>query len=576
MTAGLVDMGIRFEQDIVAARARIRRAAALLGFDPSDQARLGAAVSEIARNALQHGGGGRVRAEIAGEADTPELAILVEDHGPGMEAPQEVLDASGGGLLAARRLLRDVEVTSSVGGGTRVRLRRRLPRGTVHDDARLREIARELSQEALGDPFLEIRRQNEELVRALQLAAQRQEELTNLNRELDDTNRGVLALYAELDARAESLRRANELRGRVLSQVSHEFRTPLNAIASLARLLDEEADGPLLPEQRVQVRHILKSGLELIDMVNDLLDLAKVDAGKLEARMAPFEVEALFGALRGMFRPLLPPTGAVTLAFELDGSPATLVSDESKVSQILRNLIANAIKFTERGEVQVRASAGPDETAVFSVRDTGIGIAAPDLPRIFEEFSQVDQPLQRRAHGTGLGLPLSRKLAALLGGRIEVESVPGEGSTFRLVVPVHPAVPVEAAREPVDGARVLVVDDEEEGRLAARRALSGLPVRLLEAATADEAVRVARRAPPDLVILDLGLPDAGGEAVLEALRADPGTRNVPILVFTSKQVRAGDRARLSQANGIFSKGRDGADELRTTLLSLWNEVEADR
>ena len=574
MTSTLVDMGLRFEQDIVAARARIRRAAALLGFDPSDQARLGAAVSEIARNALQHGGGGRVVAEIVTGTGAPELAVLVEDHGPGMESPQRVLDTSVGGLLAARRVLRDLEVTSSVGGGTRVRLRRRLPRATLPAPARLREIARELSQDALGDPYLELRRQNEELVRALQLAAQRQEELSNVNRELDDTNRGVLALYAELDARAESLRKANELRGRVLSQVSHEFRTPLNAIASLARLLDDEADGPLLPEQRIQVRHILKSGLELIDMVNDLLDLAKVDAGKLEARVLPFEVEALFGALRGMFRPLLPASGAVSLSFEHDGGPVMLTSDEAKVSQILRNLISNAIKFTERGEVRVRSTSGPDDTVVFSVEDTGIGIPAADLRRIFEEFSQVDQPLQRRSQGTGLGLPLSQKLAALLGGRIEVESAPGVGSTFRLVLPVQPAH--EAPAEKASGPAILVVDDEEEGRAAVRRILAGMPARLLEAGSVSEALRTVQEHRPDVVVLDLGLPDAGGEEVLSALRADPRTRDVPVLVFTSKQMRAADRARLGEANGIFSKGGDDADRLRTTLVSLWNEVEADR
>ena len=574
MTPALLDMGLRFEQDIVAARARIRRAAALLGFDPTDQARLGAAVSEIARNALQHGGGGRVRAEIAGGRDTPELVVLVEDHGPGMKAPQQVLDASAGGLLAARRLLRDLEVTSSLGGGTRVRLRRRLPRATMPAPARLREIVRELSQDALGDPYLELRRQNEELVRALQLAAQRQEELSNLNRELDDTNRGVLALYAELDARAESLRKANELRGRVLSPVSHEFRTPLNAIASLARLLDDEADGPLLPEQRVQVRHILKSGLELIEMVNDLLDLAKVDAGKLEARMLPFEVEALFGALRGMFRPLLPASGAVSLSFEHDGGPVTLTSDEAKVAQILRNLISNAIKFTERGEVRVRSTAGPGDTVVFSVRDTGIGIPAGDLRRIFEEFSQLDQPLQRRSQGTGLGLPLSQKLAALLGGRIEVESSAGMGSTFRLVLPVQPAQGEPA--EEASGPTILVVDDEEEGRAAVRRILSGIPAHLLEAGSVSEALRTVQEHRPDVVVLDLGLPDGGGEEVLSALRADPHTRDLLVLVFTSKQMRSADRARLAGANGIFAKGNEGADELRRTLISLWNEVEADR
>jgi signal transduction histidine kinase len=575
MNTILVDVGIHFEQDIVVARARIRRAAALLGFDGNDQARMGAAVSEIARNALQHAGGGRVRAEVTPGEGGPELALVVEDDGPGVRAPREILDTSEGGLLAARRLMGDVTMQPRRAGGTRVRMARGLPRGASPPDAaRLREIAADLSREGLGDPYAEIRRQNEELVRALQVASQRQEELASLNRELDETNRGVLALYAELDQRAESLRKANEARGRVLSQVSHEFRTPLNAIASLARLLDEEADGPLLPEQRVQVRHILTSGLELIEMVNDMLDLAKVDAGKLDANLAPFEVQALFGALRGMFRPLLPGTGTVALVFEDDGAPAVLVSDEPKVAQILRNLISNALKFTERGEVRVRAAAGEGDTAVFSVQDTGIGIAAADIPRIFQEFSQVDQPLQRRVHGTGLGLPLSNKLAALLGGRIEVASEPGVGSTFRLVLPVMPA----GAAEPEmrgDGHRVLVVDDEEEGRAAVRRALSGKSVHVLEAETAAAALQLARTGRPDVIVLDLGLPDAGGEEVLAALRADPTTRGVPVLVFTSKQLRRGDRERLREANGFFSKW-EPESRLRSTLETLWNEVEADR
>jgi signal transduction histidine kinase/CheY-like chemotaxis protein len=572
MSGVLVDVGIHFEQDIVLARTRIRRAAALLGFDGHDQARLGAAVSEIARNALQHGGGGRVRAEVGGRQGD-ELTVTVEDKGPGMGAPQEVLDQSAGGLLAARRLVGDVQVESSLGGGTRVRLGRRLPRGVpAPDPGRLRQLARDLGREGADDPYLEIRRQNEELVRALQVAAQRQEELASLNRELDETNRGVVALYAELDERAESLRKANELRGRVLSQVSHEFRTPLNAIASLARLLDEEVDGPLLPEQRLQVRHILRSGLELIDMVNDLLDLAKVDAGKLEARMGSIEVDGLFGALRGMFRPLLPADGQVSLSFEHDGGPAAMTSDEGKVSQILRNLISNAIKFTERGEVRVRCLEGPGDTVVFSVQDTGIGIRPQDLPRIFDEFSQIEQPLQRRAHGTGLGLPLSQKLAALLGGRIEAESVLGAGSTFRLALPRQPREP--GAREGGDGARVLVVDDEEAGRAAVRRALSGSPVRLVEAKTAAEGLAAARSGRPDVVVLDLGLPDAGGEEVLAALRADPATREIPVLVFTSKQLRAADRERLREANGICSK--EEPDALRSTLESLSKHLGADR
>jgi CheY-like chemotaxis protein len=212
---------------------------------------------------------------------------------------------------------------------------------------------------------------------------------------------------------------------------------------------------------------------------------------------------------------------------------------------------------------------------IFSVQDTGIGIPAADLGRIFEEFSQVDQPLQRRSQGTGLGLPLSQKLAGLLGGHIEVESTPGAGSTFRLVLPVQPVGEAMPETE-TGGPAILVVDDEEEGRAAVRRILSGMPARLLEAGSASEALRAAREQRPDVVVLDLGLPDAGGEEVLAGLRADPRTREVPVLVFTSKQMRSADRARLREANGIFSKGAEGADQLRRMLVSLWNEVKADR
>jgi CheY-like chemotaxis protein/anti-sigma regulatory factor (Ser/Thr protein kinase) len=310
-------------------------------------------------------------------------------------------------------------------------------------------------------------------------------------------------------------------------------------------------------------------------MVNDLLDLAKVDAGKLEARMAPVEIEALFGVLRGMFRPLLTGPRPVALVFEYDGGPSALVSDEAKMSQILRNLISNAIKFTEQGEIRVRATLGERETAVFSVEDTGVGIARADLVRIFDEFSQVDQPLQRRSQGTGLGLPLSQKLAALLGGRIEVESEPGVGSTFRLVLPLRPQASVAQAVAVAEGPRVLVVDDEESGRAAVRRALAGIPVRLMEAGTASAALKLARSERPDVVVLDLGLPDFGGEEVLEALRSDAATREVPIVVFTSKQLRMTDRDRLQAADAIFSK-REPDTALRAALESLWKGTEAER
>jgi two-component sensor histidine kinase len=229
----------------------------------------------------------------------------------------------------------------------------------------------------------ELRQQNADLLRTLDELRQRQEDLSRLNRELEDTNRGVVALYAELDERADHLRRADEVKTRFLSNMTHEFRTPLNSILALTRLVLERVDGELSVEQERQIHYIRKSAENLSELVNDLLDLAKVEAGKIVVRPAEFEVRNLFGALRGMLRPLLLNTSVNLVFDEPEGIPS-LCTDEGKVSQILRNFISNALKFTEQGEVRVSARLSEDgrhdgredaRKVVFSVADTGIGIA---------------------------------------------------------------------------------------------------------------------------------------------------------------------------------------------------------
>ncbi|KAF1007861.1 MAG: Autoinducer 2 sensor kinase/phosphatase LuxQ [Luteibacter sp.] len=256
-----------------------------------------------------------------------------------------------------------------------------------------------------------------------------------LRAELDETNQGVLALYAELDNQAEQLRQASELKSRFLSYMSHEFRTPLDSILSMTRLLVDELDGPLNEEQHKQVGFVSGAARELSDMVDDLLDLAKIEAGRITISPAWFELMDLFAALRGMFRPIVDSTEA-DLVFEEPRGMPKLYTDDKKLAQILRNFISNALKFTPRGEVRVSAELEAADRVRFSVRDTGIGIP-PDLQGIlFEDFTQVDSPLQKRVRGTGLGLSLCRQFAHLLGGEVGVISVPGEGSTFHVVLPL--------------------------------------------------------------------------------------------------------------------------------------------
>jgi signal transduction histidine kinase len=223
--------------------------------------------------------------------------------------------------------------------------------------------------------------------------------------------------------------------------MSHEFRTPLTSMTSIASILLSRLDGPLTAEQTKQVEFIRASTRELTEMVNDLLDLAKVEAGRITISPEWFEMVDLFAALRGMFKPIAAST-SVSLVFDEPEDHINLYTDDKKLSQILRNFISNALKFTPVGEVRVSARLVDAAHVEFAVRDTGIGIAAEHLSSLFSDFVQVDVRLQKRLRGSGLGLSLARKFAELLGGRVAVESELGKGSRFSVTLPVKFADPV--------------------------------------------------------------------------------------------------------------------------------------
>jgi signal transduction histidine kinase len=267
----------------------------------------------------------------------------------------------------------------------------------------------------------------------------RETEVERLAQELAETNRGVVALYAELDERAQTLGQLSEAKTRFLSDMSHELRAPLTSMINLTRLLLAHSDGPLTAEQEHQVTLIQRSAESLAEMVNDLLDIAKIEARKVELRLDSVSVHDIFAGLRGMFRPLAT-NERVEFLVEDPAEPLVLVTDAQRVAQVLRNFISNALKFTDAGEVRVSARVLGDDLVSLDVADTGIGIAPADQRRIFEDYTQVDGPIQKRVRGTGLGLPLTRKLAPLLGGEVRLESRLGGGSRFSLVVPrVHPS-----------------------------------------------------------------------------------------------------------------------------------------
>ncbi len=276
---------------------------------------------------------------------------------------------------------------------------------------------------------------NEVLALRERLAAS-EAEAEVLRTELEETNQGVVALYSELDERATQLREAIDLKGRFLSYMSHEFRTPLTSMQSLTGILLARLDGPLTTEQETQIQLVRRSVSELTEMVDDLLDLAKIDAGRIVISPEWFEMVDLFSALRGIFRPIVA-NSSVSLTFAEPAAIPRIYTDDKKLSQILRNFISNALKFTTEGQISVSATMVGPELVEFAVTDTGIGISPRHLPMLFNDFMQLDTRLQRRLRGTGLGLSLARKFAQLLGGEVGAESELGKGSRFWVRLPVR-------------------------------------------------------------------------------------------------------------------------------------------
>jgi signal transduction histidine kinase/CheY-like chemotaxis protein len=551
-------LAIEHERDVVVCRQRARRLAELLGFDPREQTRIATAVSEIARNAHAYAGGGRIDFEVEGDSRPQLFVVRVTDAGRGIRDVERVMSGEyrsptglGLGMIGSKRLMDAFDVESSP-RGTVVTMRKLLPRGVpLLTLANAKLIIEALSRDAAFDPFAALRQQNGELMRTLEDLRRRQDELQRINAEMEDTNRGVVALYAELDERADHLRRADDLKTRFLSNMSHEFRTPLNSILALSRILLDRMDGPLTEEQERQLGFVRKAAEDLSELVNDLLDLAKVEAGKIVIRPAECNVDKLFGALRGMLRPLLV-NPSVALVFEEAADVPPITTDEAKVSQIVRNFISNALKFTEKGEVRVSARLTPDgAAAAIAVTDTGIGIARADQEAIFEEFVQVDHQTQRRVKGTGLGLPLARRLAHLLGGRIMLESELGVGSTFTLVLPLVFSPPADAAastagrRDVVDWepdpARiaVLVVGATRGGAITYQELVRGSLFQVLAARSAAEASRLLTRLRPRAVVLHLDLEDEAAWELLARLKQtdDAGAEPISVLAVVREEDR---------------------------------------
>jgi signal transduction histidine kinase len=555
MRYGVFETTLESENDVLVSRREARSAAGLLGFDEAGQTTLSSLVLILARRAMTTRPGAKFSCEVE---DEPGPTLLASVSGAG---------GAGADMAAAAALVVSLEIDPPPESTVRVRMK--LPAGAAFTPEILSRFQGPFAAAKSANVLDEMLQQDRELLQAMDRLEKRQKELEQVSEELEETNAGVMALYAELDERTQQLRRASELKSRFLSSFSHEIRTPVNSIFALSGILLNRLDGDLTDEQQKQVTFIRESAENLFRLVNDELDVARVEAGKVAIQVSEFPLGQTFGALRGMFKPLVQ-NPAVSLIFDETRDIPLMSTDEGKVAQILRNLISNALKFTHEGEIRVSANFDAlREVVTVSVRDTGIGIAPQDQERIFDEFVQLDAG--DAAGGAGIGLHLSRRLAELLGGSLEVSSASNSGSVFTATVPVRYAASGEApvTRPPHAGQSLLIIDDDLIARYALRQNLNDLGWRILEAEGGRQGLSMARTEKPDLIFLDLMMPDIGGYEVLRLLKTDAATKDIPVVIFTSVprgEVDGNESA--AQAEAVVFKSDISRENMRGILQRL--------
>jgi signal transduction histidine kinase/CheY-like chemotaxis protein len=439
----------------------------------------------------------------------------------------------------------------------------------------LREALEETQRQAeeLQTQQEELRVQNEELEQQSQTLQDSQGRLENQQAELEQINAHLeeqtQALARQRDdlARAQAeLQRASAYKSEFLANMSHELRTPLNSTLILAKLLSENRDRNLTDEQIKFADTIYSAGNDLLTLINDILDLSKIEAGKLDVRPEEVVLARLADELGDAFRPVARQKG-IDLSVAVEGDvPATFVTDRTRLSQILKNLLSNALKFTEQGGVSLRVARSGRDRFAFQVKDTGIGIAAEQHDVIFEAFRQADGTTNRKYGGTGLGLSISRDLARLLGGELTLDSAPGRGSTFTLTLPAHieapaevlgpavaapPATPPRVSAPPVTSAapvpppppaargaaapadRLILIVEDDPGFASVLQGLAReLDFDSIVATSGEQGLALADERRPSAIVLDVGLPDRSGLSVLDTLKHQAATRHIPVHVMS--------------------------------------------
>lgn len=560
------------ERDVFTVRQRGREIAEAIGLDRQDQLRLAAALSDVGRDLVRQG----IIAVVTFALDTAPAASLRAEFSWQGEPPERVLP---NGWTSAARLLDAVAAAHANGRGT-LTLRKLRPPAlaplSVADIARLRDT---LVARRAADPLDELRAQNQELLDTLENVETQRKELLRLNNELeetnrgvmalykelsdelDETNRGVVALYAELNEKSTQLKAVNDAKTRFWSTISHELRSPINSVVGLARLLATPDSDPLTDEQRRQVQLIENSGTTLLALVNELLDTAKAESGRLVPQLTPVNLVEVFRLLKDTMRSTAR-SAEVALVIDEPSSLAPLWTDETMLVRILRNLLSNSLKFTERGEVRLGAEpAEHGRHVLLTVTDTGVGIPEDQVERVFEDFHQVRSPLQTRVSGTGLGLPYARRLAGILGGDLVLDSELDRGTTATLRLPVRDH---EDRGLPALGT-VLVVDDDESFRDRMGALLREFSDAVRYAADGRAALDAVTEHRPGLVFLDLYMPGMNGREVLGVLRDKPELRDIPVVVVTSAAPDGLDLSNAGLGAALLPKSHLSAETVRLAI-----------
>ena len=441
-TTRLGDIYVRREADIVKVRERVRRLTREMRFDTTTQIKITTAVSELTRNIYEYAESGAITLAVALRTDgsgAAGLQITARDEGPGineadlraiMRGQYNSTSGLGVGLTGTRRLMDEFEIESGEGAGTRVTVIKWLPPTEAAEvKNRIAMLREDFNAEETESAVEELERQNRDFVRILGELEEKREALERLNGQLTASN-------TELNEANARLREIAELREEFLALTTHDLRSPLTVISGVISFFTSGRLGELSPEQKNMVGMMERNTQNLIELVNDLLDAAKLESGSLQLELAPTDVCALVHEICEPLEPLAQEKG-ITLTEELPAEFPPVRADRAKLRRVVVNLLSNALKFTPKGgRVVVRVEQAGAEMRV-SVVDTGVSIAAADIPLLFDKYEQARHRATRGEKGTGLGLYITRQLVELHGGDIHVESEVGRGSTFSFTLPIE-------------------------------------------------------------------------------------------------------------------------------------------